>query len=52
MEDKCEFYPGPDDGCVCAAGSDIAGPFVCTKTFSKECQQAKELRKIGERVND
>ena len=44
MEDRCEFYPGPDDGCVCAAGSDISGPFSCTKEYSNECQWATEHR--------
>jgi len=41
----CEFYPGPNDGCVCAAGSDIAGSFFCTKEYSQECQWAKERRR-------
>jgi len=40
MEDECEFYPGPDNGCVCAAGSDISGVFVCTKEYSERCQWA------------
>lgn len=44
MEDKCEFYPGPDNGCVCAAGSDVSGVFACTKEYSNECQWARELR--------
>ena len=44
-EDKCEFYPSvDDDGCVCDAGSDISGAFICTKKYSESCQWANERR--------
>ena len=49
MKEQCEFYPGPNDGCVCAAGSDVSGPvLVCTEKYSWECQWAIELRKRKE----
>ena len=44
MEDKCEFYPKSDDDCVCAANSDISGPFICTKEYSERCQWANIVR--------
>jgi len=45
---KCEFYPSEDDDCVCACGSDVSGPFVCTKEYSLSCQWAiEERRKKG-----
>jgi len=43
--DQCEFYPRPDDGCVCAAGSDISGAFLCTREYSDKCQWADIARK-------
>ena len=45
LEDQCEFYPGPDDDCVCAAGSDISGTFTCTREYSDKCQWADIARK-------
>lgn len=45
-EGKCEFYPKLEDDCVCYAGSDISGTFICTKEFSKTCRYANEHRKL------
>ena len=44
-KDKCEFYPRLDEDCVCAAGSDISGAFLCTKEYSEKCQWADIARK-------
>ena len=40
--DKCEFYP--EEGSVCYAGSDVAGPFKCTHEYSLVCTWANERR--------
>lgn len=45
-DDKCEFYPKPDNGCICYAGSNISSKFICTKEFSKSCIYANEQRKL------
>ena len=49
MKDRCEFYPMPEEEtCVCSGGSDISGPFVCTKEYSESCQWAQEARERNE----
>lgn len=46
LEGACEFYPShPEDGPVCAAGSDVSGRFVCTAEYGRNCQWANQLRK-------
>lgn len=46
VQDVCEFYPTPEEEtCVCGAGSDVSGKFLCTKEFSMACQWANEERK-------
>jgi hypothetical protein len=47
-KEKCEFYPTNPEDCVCACGSDIGGPFVCTEKYSKDCVWAVERRREEE----
>lgn len=39
---KCQFYPR--EGCVCDAGSDVSGKFICDIAYSLNCPWAAELR--------
>ena len=43
-DSTCEFYPLPGGDCVCRAGSDVSGLFVCTKDYSEKCQRANDRR--------
>jgi len=38
----CEHYPDRWDDSVCAKGSDISGPFICTKEYAKKCKWTNE----------
>lgn len=51
MEQKlCYFYPEPEEGSVCWAGSEISSTFPCTEEYSRTCQWANEQRKLQEEI--